>query len=234
MVLGALMADVHLPQLAYGGDFNFIDEECVGIQFEFYWRVTIPAMTEFVGTYAHRPTHHNGSTLVILNNNAHQINANETSFWSPDGRFDEVKDVIAGAQAKWGERRVFWRTPNQMHPDFRAQVPDRPAAEEGVPPPTHKGLTRGEMIDVDSQHTAPRIAQAFHIPVIDAFRMTDDAGPVETFDGQHYNDWELYQEVNVWLNQLEHLYRNGWWDGGQGEGVGVHRRPNDKETTHNG
>lgn len=210
------MADIDLPQLIYGGDFNFIGDDCVGIQFYFYWRTTIPAMRELMLSYAHPATHHNGSTLVILNNNAHQVNVNETSFWSPEGRFDEVKEVIAGAQAKWGERRVFWRTPNQMIPAFRAQVPER-AQEEGKVQ-TYKGLNRGEMIDLDSQHTAVRVTEALHIPVIDAFRLTDAAGPVEAHDGQHYTNWELYHEVNVWLNQLEQLYRGGWWEG-EGEGM---------------
>ena len=37
-VLGGLMVDMDLPQLIYGGDFNFIGDDSVGIQFYFYWR----------------------------------------------------------------------------------------------------------------------------------------------------------------------------------------------------
>ena len=214
------MADIDLPQMVWGSDFNFIGDDCVGIQFYFYWRTTIPAMRELMLSYAHPATHHNGSTLVILNNNAHQINVNETSFWSPEGRFGEIKEVIAGAQAKWGKRRVFWRTPNQMVPVLRAQVPEH-TQEEGEVQQTYKGLNRGDSLDLDSQHTAVRVAEELHIPVIDAFQLTDAAGPVEAFDGQHYTNWELYHEVNVWLNQLEQLCRGGWWDGGQGEGEGM-------------
>jgi len=214
------MADIDLPQMVWGSDFNFIGGDCVGIQFYFYWRTTIPTMRELMLSYARPATHHNGSTLVILNNNAHQINVNKTSLGSPKGRFDEVKEVIAGAQAKWGERRVFWRTPNQKVPALRAQVPDHKQKEDEVQQ-TYKGLKRGDVVDLDSQHMAVRVAEELHIPVIDAFQLTDAAGPVEAFDGQHFTNWELYHEGNVWLNQLEQLYREGWWDGGQGQGEGI-------------
>jgi hypothetical protein len=148
------------------------------------------------------------NSIIILNNNVHEAIENAMSFYDPADRYKDISRVTESAKRVWGSRRVFWRTPNNL----RGKEANQSISISAYLPPS-RVTTIADAARLDGELLGPRLKKEAEIPLIDAYRMTSQAEDGEYLDGMHLCDWELYQEVNVWLNQLQILYKSGWWGG---------------------
>jgi hypothetical protein len=169
----------------------------VGIAVEFYWRETIESLHAAMDG-AEAFLCDNDDSLVVINNNLHQALMEQELFLEMDRRYAAIKGVVEHARQKCGNR-VMWRGPNQVT-DYA-----RPWRGEDK-----NNVTFAEFIDMDALKVLPRLTVDLDVPLLDVHAITDKAGQDST-DGMHYNRWELEHEVHLMLNQVECLYRTGFW-----------------------
>lgn len=183
-----------------------LDASLVGVGVDFYWRPTIEDIFEL---FSSMTPDKNGETVVIINNNVHQLKKHESTFCDEERRYQDLKLTLLVAQSLWGTRRVFWRTPNSPMPGIRQQVPSE--SRNGSCPPG--SLTYKDAFEIDTMQVIPRVVQELQVPLIDAALVTSQAKANQYRDMFHLIDSEFYQEVNIWMNQLASMYREGYWRG---------------------
>jgi hypothetical protein len=206
IALAGMLYGCRPNQKLYHKDIILFQDPTSGFTIHFYWRPTLSEVKRFLASadVGHIEV---ANSIVIINNNVHEAIENAVSFYDTANRYKDINQVTESAKRVWGYRRVFWRTPN----DLRGTGANQTISISESSPPS-RVTTMGDAAKLDGEIMAPRSYKEATIPLIDAFKMTSEAEDGEYFDGMHLRNWELYQEVNVWLNQLQMLYQSGWWE----------------------
>jgi hypothetical protein len=177
------------------------EDAASGFAIYFYWRITIESLQNFLDQ-AKENVHVNQSVLV-LNNNIHQALQSGSSFQDPGSRYHDIKGIVEHAQRIWGPQKVFWRTPNRLRGSFARRPVDVGSFDS-------TNLTCADAAMIDGQVVASRLMAESLVPLIDAYKVTSQADDDECLDDIHFSNWELYHEVNIWLDQLNILEKS-WY-----------------------
>lgn len=174
-----------------------------GFSIHFYWRTTIESLKTFIKN-ATRSNIADGS-IIVMNNNIHQALKNGVSFQDPHLRYHDIKEVLGPTKTIWGPKAVFWRTPNRVRGEKAIQ-------HVKLEKESNKKMTCAQAASVDGDIVSQYLLSNLSIPMVDAYKITSHAPQEEYIDDMHLGNWELYHEVNVWLNQLHALLEGGWFD----------------------